>query len=398
MIGSHLSVAGGVHKAVEQAAAMGLECVQVFTKNQQQWSAPPMEERAVELWRRAMDAAGWSPETRAVSHASYLINLASDGELRRKSLALMRDEIERCRRLGIGTLVVHPGSAGGASGDGDRAAAMERVARACAELIAQTQGSGVRLCLENVAGAGSTLGGTLQELARMRARALELSPQPERLGVCLDTCHAHAAGYDLSTAGSAREWIDLALGTLGPGVVGALHCNDSKGAAGSRLDRHQHVGAGTIGWAGFWAVMHEPAWADLPMILETPKGTDAAGSDLDLLNAARLRALARCSSEQGPAALAAIPLQLGAPADRPSRPRPTPNPEPVARQRATAAEASQQTAEPPTKPSQPKPSQPKAKPRAKASASTPKGKARPPTGRAPAPKADAGKPGRGSRR
>lgn len=382
MIGSHLSVAGGMHKAVERALELGLGCVQVFTKNQQQWSAPPMEDRAVELWRAALESAGWSPGSGVVSHASYLINLGADGELRRKSLALMRDEIERCRRLGIGTLVVHPGSAGGTSGDGDRVAAMERVARACAELMAQTRGSGVRLCLENVAGAGSTLGRTLEELAQMRARALELTPEPRALGVCLDTCHAHAAGYDLSTPRSAAEWVERAQGTLGPGVVAALHCNDSKGAAGSGLDRHQHIGLGTIGWAGFWAVMHEPAWADLPKIMETPKGADASGTDLDLINAARLRALARCPVGDAPGAIAGVPLRLDTKPE--VRAEPSARKGPPARRRAEADGASNEITQRPAK-------------AGKGGAGTAKG-GRSKGDKPEAGKPKAGKPGRGSRR
>lgn len=299
MIGSHLSIAGSMTNALDAAQALGLDCVQVFTKNQQQWSIKPLAAEEINRWSAARLAMGWAPGAdggreraqRVVSHASYLINLASPDEvLRQKSIELMRVEIERCEALGIVPLVFHPGAHTTAT----RPEGIVRVADACARLLRETSGYAVTLCLENVAGAGSTLGRTLEELAELRARIIDAGGPgaPDRVGFCLDTCHAHAAGYDLSTAAGAREFLDRAEALLGAPAIRVLHLNDSKGAAGSRLDRHEHIGRGTIGLDGFAEVVGRASLGDIPRIMETPKEPDATGRDMDLVNAGLLRELA----------------------------------------------------------------------------------------------------------
>lgn len=295
MFGSHLSIAGSMANALHEARALGLDCVQVFTKNQQQWSAPALADGVVETWLAALRELGWdsakgSPgPSRVVSHASYLSNLASpDDALRLKSLALMRDELDRCERLAIGLLVFHPGAATGST----REEGLERIAQGVASLLAAARTGSWVLCLENVAGAGTTLGRTLDELAWLRARAIELGAPSGRVGFCLDTCHAHAAGYDLSTRAGGEAFVAQVDRVLGLAHVRVLHLNDSKGGVSSRLDRHQHIGEGTIGPAGFAGVLACAPWREIPKILETPKGQTPDGVAFDTINVARLRALA----------------------------------------------------------------------------------------------------------
>jgi len=278
--------------------------VQVFTKNQQQWKAPPLKPEAIAAWNAERGRLGWGTDAargepeRVTSHASYLINTASpDDALRAKSIDLLRDEVERCEALGIGLLVFHPGAHTG----GTREEGIERIAHACSTIIAQTSGYATVMCFENVAGAGTTIGRTLEELAALRARAVDLGAPPERLGFCIDTCHAHAAGYDLSTPGRAAEFMAALDSVVGFSSVRCLHVNDSRGPCGSRLDRHEHIGRGTIGAAaggGFGAIVGHPSMARVPKIMETPKGDDPSGVNWDTINVSALRALASGESLQ----------------------------------------------------------------------------------------------------
>ena len=303
MFGSHLSIAGSMANALRDAESLGLDCVQVFTKNQQQWKAPPLKPDAIREWNDERARLGWAgDDARVVSHASYLINMASpDPALRAKSIDLMRDEIDRCHALSIARLVFHPG----AFTTGTREGGLAHIADACAALLTATRGCNVCLCLENVAGAGSTLGGPFSELADLAARIRAAAPTAQdRTGFCIDTCHAHAAGYDLSTAASACAALAELDRAVGLSHVRVLHLNDSKGKAGSHLDRHEHIGKGTIGRAGFAAFLAEPAFKSLPKIMETPKGEAPSGKPWDRLNVALLRRLAKAPT---PAATARRP-------------------------------------------------------------------------------------------
>ncbi|MBY0311917.1 MAG: deoxyribonuclease IV [Phycisphaerales bacterium] len=291
MFGSHLSIAGSMCNALDEAESLGLDTVQVFTKNQQQWKAKPLDATTIDSWRSRVAELGFSGRT--VSHASYLINLASpDDALWAKSIDLMTDEIERCEQLGIPFLVHHPG----AFTTSTREAGLARIARAYRELFTRTKGYRVVSCLENTVGSGSNLGREFTELAALRDLILNDAVEAQRLGVCIDTCHAHAGGYDLSTFAAASQAIDRLEAELGLQWVRVLHLNDSKGALGSRLDRHEHIGRGTIGDAGFQAVLRRSEFANIPKILETPKeGED--GSELwDTVNLRRLKALQQGSS------------------------------------------------------------------------------------------------------
>lgn len=286
MFGSHLSIAGSLLNALDEAVTLKLDTVQIFTKNQQQWKAKPLDAGVVRDWRARVGELGW--EGRTVSHASYLINLASpDDELWGKSINLMQDEIERCEQLGVPFLVHHPG----AYTSSDAEAGLKRIALAYRELFKRTAGYATVSCLENTVGSGSNLGRTFEELADLRARIIIETGAPNRVGFCIDTCHAHAAGYDLSTPASAKHAFDELERVLGLEAVRVLHLNDSKGMVGSRLDRHEHIGKGTIGTAGFAEVVNRRGFADKPKIMETPKGVSDGGIAWDTLNLRRLKGL-----------------------------------------------------------------------------------------------------------
>lgn len=305
MFGSHLSVAGGMEKAVAEAETLALDCVQVFTKNQRQWKVRPLEDAQVSAWASELGRVGWADAkgpARTVSHASYLINLASpDDELWEKSIGLMREEIERCSALSIPLLVHHPG----AYTSSNEASGRNRIAQAYKRLFKDTKGAKVVSCLENTVGSGTNMGRTFEELAEMRERIAEATGQADRVGFCIDTCHAHAAGYDMSTRAAAEAALDELDRICGLEHVRCLHLNDSIGDLGSRKDRHAHIGEGTLcregGLAkgkrlavektGFAAVVNRPGLAGRPMILETPKGEDPKGTPWDTINVQRLRGL-----------------------------------------------------------------------------------------------------------
>ncbi len=298
--------------ALTEAEALGLDCVQVFTKNQQQWVVPPLDLQMVSEWKRMLVRMGWmgagdAVSKRVVSHASYLINLASpDESLRAKSLVLMRDELARCMTMGIAFLVFHPGS----FTTGERGQGRAWIAEGIARLINETRGAETVFCLENVAGAGATIGASFAELAELRRQITALTGQAERIGVCIDTCHAHAAGYDLATTECAKAALDELDATVGLGAVRALHLNDSKGAAGSHLDRHEHIGKGTIRRAGFEAFVNCAALADVPKVIETPKGVDERGLPWDTLNVRELRAMVAGAAPLPPLETIVVPARL----------------------------------------------------------------------------------------
>jgi len=297
MFGSHLSISGSMVNALREAESLGMDTVQVFTKNQQQWVAKPLDPGMVQEWHAEMKRLGWDtgcPDDkggksrgRIVSHASYLINLASvQDELWQKSVDLMTDEIERCQTLGIPFLVHHPGSfVGGVLEDG-----LKNIARAYKELFKRTKGSGVVSCLEGTTGSGSQIGGPFEHLATLRERIIEATGEPNKIGVCLDSCHVHSAGYDLSTRDAAAKAMKEFDRVVGLATVKCWHLNDSKGKVGSHLDRHMEIGEGEVGQAtaatvskdtltksGFAELMAHPAFRDVPKCMETPKGLRAGG-------------------------------------------------------------------------------------------------------------------------
>ncbi|MCK4873438.1 MAG: deoxyribonuclease IV [Phycisphaerales bacterium] len=282
MFGSHLSIAGGLVNALIEARRLKMDTVQVFTKNQQQWRIPPLDDHVRDAWLAELARLGW--EDRTVAHNSYLINLASpDDLLWEKSIAMMRAEIERCEALRIPHLVSHPG----AFTTSDLDAGISRIIAAYDRVHADLPGYRTVVCLENTAGAGTTIGRTFEELARIR----EGVGDPRRLAYCLDTCHAFAGGYDVSTTAGVQEVLDEFGRICGPSHLRVVHVNDSKGGLGSRRDRHEHIGDGQIGKEGFAALVNRRELANVPKILETPKGATPKGTPMDTVNLRRLRRL-----------------------------------------------------------------------------------------------------------
>jgi deoxyribonuclease IV len=284
MLGAHLSIAGGLALAVDRARATGCEALQIFTKSVGQWRARPLDELDVARFRRAVKGSGLGA---AVAHASYLINLAaSSPTLWRQSVDALSIEYERACRLGLDALVLHPGSGPAAEG-------LPRVAAALGEVLAGRPRGRTSIVLEHTAGQGTNLGHRFEHLADV----LDRVRWTRRIGVCLDTCHLWAAGYDLaSPQGYARTLRELET-LIGLERVAVVHLNDSRKPFGSRVDRHAHIGEGTIGLSAFARVLNDPRLARVPMLLETPKSPDyprgIAPDPLDLANLSRLRTLLR---------------------------------------------------------------------------------------------------------
>jgi len=274
LLGTHVSTAGGVHEGVARGVALGCEAIQVFTRNQRQWSPRPLPADEVRRYRRAAREAGYS--TRVVSHASYLINLcATDPRLLARSRAAFRDELERCRALGIPYLCVHPGSHLGAGEE----AGLAQVAASVREALRAVRG--VTVLLENTAGQGTNLGWRLEHLAGI-ARLVG----SRRVGFCIDTCHLFAAGYDLRSPRAYERTMEQVSAL---GRVRAFHLNDSRFGLGERRDRHAHIGKGAIGARAFGRLVRDPRWAELPGLLETPKEGEGDRRNLDLLRRMRRR-------------------------------------------------------------------------------------------------------------
>ncbi len=262
LLGAHMSIAGGVSKALDRAASVNSNAVQVFTKNNRQWAGPPIDEEDVARWRMQMPELGIAY---AVSHASYLINLASPkDDLWEKSCRAQEDELDRAHAYGIPHVVLHPGAHTGAGNE----FAIDRIATALNHIHEQTPDCADTItCLEIMAGQGSTLG---RNLAQLRAIIDRVESQA-RVGVCLDTCHAYAAGYDIRTADGYGAFMQEVESELGLDVVKVWHFNDSKGKLGSHVDRHTHIGEGEIGDEGFRFILNDPRWDGIGMLLETPK-------------------------------------------------------------------------------------------------------------------------------
>jgi deoxyribonuclease-4 len=283
LFGSHLSIAGGYYKAVLEAGRLGFDCVQIFTKNNNQWRAKPITDAEAEAFRCALAEQG---VVRPISHNSYLINLASpDDALRGRSIDAMVVELERAHRLGIDHVVAHPGSHVGAGEE----AGLTRVAEALDLVFQRTASLPTTVALENTAGQGSNLGHRFEHLTAI----LERCSRPERLRVCVDTCHVFAAGYPLAPK---RKYLDT-LRKLDRAVdlerVVAWHLNDSKRALGSRVDRHEHIGRGCLGLEPFRLLVRDRRFREAPMYLETPKGVDPKSKrEWDAINLSTLRRLA----------------------------------------------------------------------------------------------------------
>ena len=282
-IGAHMSIAGGLHLALERGHALGCGAVQIFLKNQRQWAARPLTEDDV----RAFHAARRRTRIRHVfAHASYLINLAAPGDAQwRQAVDAFVDELERAEALGLACVVIHPGSHMGVG----RESGVARIVAALDVATKRTPGYRVRIALENTAGAGNLIGNRLPELGQLLQRAA----RPERLGVCLDTCHLYAAGYDIRVAKGWAAAFDECEEHVGLARVIAFHLNDARAPLGSRLDRHEHIGQGCLGLAPFRRLLNDPRFSKVPKVLETAKEPEPFA---DIRNLATLRRLRRSVS------------------------------------------------------------------------------------------------------
>ncbi|ODS53146.1 MAG: hypothetical protein ABS36_14500 [Acidobacteria bacterium SCN 69-37] len=286
-IGAHMSVAGGLSRAVDRAVLHGCDTLQIFTKNASQWRAKPLADDDIRQFRAAVDASGLAP---VVSHASYLINLATtDPALRAQSMAALADELDRADALGLTGVVLHPGTC--TSGTEDDALTL--VADAIRETLGARPGMQTRLLLEHTAGQGRTIGYRFEHLSGIIARL----DGTDSVGVCLDTCHLLAAGYDIaSETGFAATFADFDR-HIGFDRLRVVHANDSKKPCGSRVDRHEHIGEGYVGEAAFARLATDPRFDGLPLILETAKSKDAGKPNavvldpLDMKNLDTLRRL-----------------------------------------------------------------------------------------------------------
>ena len=286
-IGAHMSVAGGVSKAVDRAVVHGCEALQIFTKNANQWRGKPLDPAEVRLFRERIEQTGITP---VVSHASYLINLATTFPLlREQSIAAFIDEIDRAEALGLLGVVIHPGTCT-AGPDND---ALRLIAEAIRGAFKARPRGRTMVLLEHTAGQGRTLGHRFEHLAAV-IRHLRGST---RIGVCLDTCHLVAAGYDIATEAGYRDTFEQFDRIVGIERLRAFHANDSKRPCGSRVDRHEHIGQGCLGLEPFRRLLHDARFEGLPLLIETEKthGAERKGAivadPLDVRNLETLRRL-----------------------------------------------------------------------------------------------------------
>ena len=280
LIGAHMSIAGGLANAIQRAVRVRARALQLFTRSTQQWKAKPLSRAEVAAFREAWRASGL---TSLVAHDCYLINLASpNGVLRRRSIETLAEELRRCELLGVPYLVTHPGAHMGGG-----------LAKGCA-LVADSLNRARTLCpapsvivlLETVAGQGTAIGRSFEELAWIRERVA----RPDLTLICLDTCHVHAAGYDIVSEAGYERMIQELDQVLGLETLRAIHLNDSKTERGSFVDRHEHIGRGKIGAEPFARLLRDPRLRAIPKIIELPKGKD--GVAMDRRNLGLLRRLA----------------------------------------------------------------------------------------------------------
>lgn len=300
-IGSHLSTAGALRAAIDEAVSYRFGAVQIFTRNQRQWTPKPLAKDEVADFHAARKGTLFEDGHRIVSHNSYLVNLASPDEANlAKSIACQRTELERCEMLGVPVSVAHPGAHLGLARkpkdpndlDGepnaDELAGLKRIAKAIDRIHRELKGYKVRIALETTTGSGTNLGYAFHHLGRIR----DLVQAPERIAYCIDTCHVFAAGYEVSTPAKAKATLERFDREAGLAHVAAIHVNDSEAAFASRKDRHAHIGEGGCGDAWFRAVLRHPAFAEVPKVLETEKGEGPGHRPWDVVNAERLAELA----------------------------------------------------------------------------------------------------------
>jgi deoxyribonuclease-4 len=275
LIGAHLSTKGGLHTVFDRATAIDAAALALFAKNGNQWKGKVMTND---------DCASFTAQRTVrpiLTHTSYLINLATTNEeFHRKSIAAMADELDRAERLGIHAVVLHPGAHMGAGPE----AGLDQIARSLDQVHALIPNHKVVTLLETAAGQGSCLGCTFEELGRI----IDLVDDKQRVGICVDTCHIFAAGYDIRTREGYTRMVEEIEEHVGIENVGGFHLNDSKKPLGSRVDRHQHIGEGELGLEPFRMLLNDERFARLPKLLETPKTIE---TESDRKNLATLRSL-----------------------------------------------------------------------------------------------------------
>jgi apurinic endonuclease (APN1) len=277
MLGGHVSTSGGIYSSIDRAESFSFRTFQIFSKNQMQWKAKPLIQEDVERFREGVRKNGMSG---IMIHASYLLNMGTlDSELRGKVLDAFSEEIKRADQLGIDFLTFHPGSAGKS---GNPAESRKMVAENLNSLLEKEQH--VRILLETSAGQGQTIGSSFEELAEI----IDMIDIRERVGICFDTCHVWASGYDIKSVNGYQETMDRFKSIIGLERLLGFHLNDSKKGQGSRVDRHEQIGQGTLGIDGISNFVKDKRFRNTPMILETPKGEEGYPDDIRALSSINL--------------------------------------------------------------------------------------------------------------
>lgn len=262
LLGAHMSVAGGMEKAFERGESIGCTTMQIFSKSNRQWKARPITSDEAQAFREAQKKSGIKP---VMVHATYLINLAApEKDALHKSIQAVKEELERCAQLNIPYLVLHPGS----RLHSDEQTALSQIA-ASLDSILEASDDSTMILIEIMAGQGSSVCYTFEQIAQV----INLAKHKRRIGVCFDTCHAFAAGYDFSTSKGYEAMWDHFDKTIGLNNLKAIHLNDSKKEVGSRVDRHEEIGEGKIGIKAFELLMNDERFFDVPKVLETPQDT-----------------------------------------------------------------------------------------------------------------------------
>lgn len=279
-VGAHMSISGGLHKALIRGKEVKCDTIQIFTKSNMQWKARELAQEEIELFKKTQADTAITP---VVGHDTYLINLASpDKETYKKSVDSFIMEMLRSESLGLPYLIMHPG----AHKDKGEKWGLKRIASSFNTIFKATKDTHIKVLLETTAGQGSSLGYTFEHLAEI----MDMVDEPERLGVCYDTCHTFAAGYDIRAKKAYNATLREFDRIIGLDTLKVFHINDAKKGLGSRIDRHEHIGKGLLGLDAFRFIMTDRRFKDAPKILETPKG-ETKGCSWDEINLATLRSL-----------------------------------------------------------------------------------------------------------
>jgi len=274
-IGVHLSISGGLYRALEKSKELNIQAVQIFLKNSNRWKAKPYSDDDIQKF---LSMKSSMPDIAVFAHSGYLINLAGSSVIRNKSINALADELNRAEKLEIEFVTIHPGSHGGRGIE----KGIDRVAESLDRVFEKNQNT--KILLETTAGQGASIGYRFEQLRAI----IDKSSNPDRLGVCMDTCHILAAGYDISSKPSYPAVISEFNDIIGLKKLNLIHINDSVKKCGSRVDRHEHIGRGCIGNGGFRMLLHDPRLINIPMVLETPKFND---DEADRMNLRKIRML-----------------------------------------------------------------------------------------------------------